>query len=90
MIAAGGGIGGLCCAYEPTDRGPDVTVLVASGRTSGHVETADLVLGDRGILMGSGKPDVTAGEAVWHSRTASERLPWRIRILYEPAPSGDP
>jgi monoamine oxidase len=64
VIAAGGGIGGLCCAYELMDRGHDVTVLEASGRTSGHVETADEVLGDRGILMGSGNPDVTAGEAL--------------------------
>ncbi|MGI8962030.1 MAG: FAD-dependent oxidoreductase, partial [Bryobacteraceae bacterium] len=27
MIVAGGGIAGLCCAYELTHRGHDVTVL---------------------------------------------------------------
>jgi hypothetical protein len=46
------------------DRGHDVTVLEASGRTSGHVETADEVQGDRGILMGRGELDVTAGLAL--------------------------
>jgi monoamine oxidase len=39
VIVAGGGIGGLCCAYELMDRGHDVTVLEASGRTGGHVKT---------------------------------------------------
>ena len=36
---AGGGIGGLCCAYELMERGHDVTVLEASGRPGGHVKT---------------------------------------------------
>ncbi len=39
VIVAGGGIGGLCCAYELMERGHDVTVLEASGRTGGHVKT---------------------------------------------------
>ncbi len=39
VIVAGAGIGGLCCAYELMDRGHDVTVLEASGRTGGHVRT---------------------------------------------------
>src|SRR5262245_16024487 len=39
VIVAGGGIGGLCCAFELMDRGHDVTVLEASGRTGGHVKT---------------------------------------------------
>lgn len=39
VIVAGAGIGGLCCAYELMDRGHDVTVLEASGRTGGHVKT---------------------------------------------------
>jgi monoamine oxidase len=39
VIVVGGGIGGLCCAYELIDRGHDVTVLEASGRTGGHVRT---------------------------------------------------
>ena len=39
VIVAGGGIGGLCCAYELMVRGHDVTVLEASGRPGGHVKT---------------------------------------------------
>lgn len=39
VIVVGGGIGGLCCAYELMERGHDVTVLEASGRTGGHVKT---------------------------------------------------
>ncbi len=39
VIVVGGGIGGLSCAYELMDRGHDVTVLEASGRTGGHVKT---------------------------------------------------
>ena len=40
VIVAGGGIGGLCCAYELMQRGHEVTVLEAAGRTGGHVLTA--------------------------------------------------
>lgn len=40
VIVAGGGIAGLCCAYELMQRGHDVTVLEASGRSGGHVMTA--------------------------------------------------
>jgi monoamine oxidase len=39
VVVAGGGIGGLCCAYELFKRGHDVTLLEASGRTGGHVRT---------------------------------------------------
>ncbi len=39
VLVAGGGIGGLCCAYELMERGHDVTVLEASGRAGGHVKT---------------------------------------------------
>src|ERR1043166_7364809 len=39
IIVAGGGIGGLCCAYELMERGHDVTLLEASRRTGGHVKT---------------------------------------------------
>jgi monoamine oxidase len=39
VIVAGGGIGGLCCAYELMERGHDVTLLEASRRTGGHVKT---------------------------------------------------
>src|SRR6478672_11324208 len=39
IIVAGGGIGGLSCAWELVRRGHDVTVLEASARTGGHVFT---------------------------------------------------
>src|SRR4051794_12471486 len=39
VIVAGGGIGGLCCAFELMERGHDVTILEASGRAGGHVKT---------------------------------------------------
>jgi monoamine oxidase len=39
IIVAGGGIGGLCCAYELMERGHEVTVLEAAGHTGGHVRT---------------------------------------------------
>lgn len=39
IAIAGGGIGGLCCAFELMERGHDVTVLEASGRPGGHVKT---------------------------------------------------
>ena len=39
IVVAGGGIGGMCCAYELMKRGHDVTVLEASGRVGGHVRT---------------------------------------------------
>lgn len=39
VIVAGGGIGGLCCAYELMMRGHEVVLLEASGHTGGHVKT---------------------------------------------------
>ncbi|MBA3440972.1 MAG: FAD-dependent oxidoreductase [Pyrinomonadaceae bacterium] len=39
IIVAGGGIGGLCCAYELMKRGHEVVVLEASQRAGGHVRT---------------------------------------------------
>jgi len=39
VVVAGGGIGGLCCAFELQERGHDVTVLEAAGRAGGHVRT---------------------------------------------------
>ena len=54
VIIGGGGLAGLCCAYELMQRGHDVTVLEASGRHGGHVYTArdglsDGLYGDYGM-----------------------------------------
>src|SRR5262245_56674338 len=46
VLGAGAGIGGLCCAYELMERGHDVTVLEASGRPGGHVNTIHVPLPD--------------------------------------------
>lgn len=46
VVVAGGGIGGLCCAYELMKRGHDVTLLEASGRPGGHVRTIHDPLAD--------------------------------------------
>ncbi|HEY6547573.1 MAG TPA: FAD-dependent oxidoreductase, partial [Vicinamibacteria bacterium] len=46
IVVAGGGIGGLACAYELVRRGHDVTVLEAAGRTGGHVRTVRDPLAD--------------------------------------------
>ena len=37
VIVAGGGVAGLCCAYELIRRGHEVTVLEAAGHPGGHV-----------------------------------------------------
>lgn len=39
VLVAGAGIAGLCCAYELTKLGHEVTVLEAAGRTGGHIFT---------------------------------------------------
>ncbi len=46
VIVGGGGIGGLCTAYELMKKGHDVTLLEASGRHGGHVYTVHDGLSD--------------------------------------------
>jgi monoamine oxidase len=58
VIVAGGGIGGLCCAYELMKRGHDVTVLEASGRVGGHVRTVRDGLAD-GLYVDAGAEHFT-------------------------------
>ncbi len=58
VIVAAGGIAGLCCAYELTRRGHEVTVLEASGRIGGHVKTVRDNLPD-GLYVDAGAEQFT-------------------------------
>ncbi len=58
IVVAGAGIGGLCCAYELTKLGHDVTVLEASGRHGGHVFTLHDGLSD-GLYADLGAEHIT-------------------------------
>jgi monoamine oxidase len=58
VVIAGGGIGGLSCAYELVRRGHDVTVLEAAGRTGGHVRTIRDPLAD-GLYVDGGAEHFT-------------------------------
>ncbi len=58
VMVAGGGIGGLCSAYELLKRGHEVTVLEAAGRTGGHVRTIHDPLAD-GLYADVGAEHIT-------------------------------
>lgn len=58
VIIGGGGIAGLCCAYELHKRGHDVTVLEASHRPGGHVKTVREDLPD-GLYVDAGAEHFT-------------------------------
>ena len=83
VIVAGGGIGGLCCAYELMERGHDVTVLEASRRTGGHVKTIRDPLPD-GLYADVGAEHFTRPgyEQYWKYVRKFDLpfLPWKRRL----------
>ena len=58
VIVAGGGIGGLCCAYELMKMGHEVTLLEASDRVGGHVMSSGEGLAD-GLYADYGAEHIT-------------------------------
>ena len=58
IIVGGGGIAGLCCAYELMKKGHEVVVLEASGRHGGHVLTVHDGLSD-GLYGDFGQEHIT-------------------------------
>ncbi|MDO3628055.1 FAD-dependent oxidoreductase [Mucilaginibacter sp. BT774] len=58
VIVAGGGITGLCCAYELLKTGHEVVLLEASGRYGGHVFTGRDGLSD-GLYADFGADHIT-------------------------------
>jgi monoamine oxidase len=82
VIVAGGGIGGLCAAYELVKRGHDVTVLEAAGRAGGHVRTMHDALPD-GLYADLGAEQCTQPGYERYRKYAQEfgleLLPYRRR-----------
>src|SRR4051812_8183210 len=76
VIVAGGGIAGLCCAYELTRRGHSVTVLEASDRVGGHVRTMRENLPD-GLYVDAGAEQFTKpGYEIYWSYVREFDLPY--------------
>jgi monoamine oxidase len=76
VVVAGGGIAGLCCAYELRRRAHDVTVLEASDRVGGHVKTVRDGLPD-GLYVDAGAEQFTKpGYELYWSYVKEFNLPY--------------
>jgi monoamine oxidase len=82
VVIAGGGIGGLSCAYELVRRGHDVTVLEAAGRSGGHVRTIRDPLADGFYVDGGAEHFTRPGYEIFRGYVEEfglTALPYRKR-----------
>ena len=86
VIVAGGGISGLCCAYELMKRGHEVVVLEANGRYGGHVFTGRDGLSD-GLYADFGADHITKPGYEYFFKYAEE---FGLPVLPYPNAEGSP